>query len=155
MLFLLRRLAICIVIIYQSNFLVQVFTLLAGGIVQFVILGQNPYLSKSDQNNQCLNEIVISLLTYCFICFTDVALNVIAKYAVGFAANALVCAHLLIGILSIFSISLKRVIFLAKGFYAKRKQTMTKVSAAKPKGEKEKSVQNPKQPVNTIQEGNV
>lgn len=75
----------------------------------------------TEEYDSYFNEVVIMLTLYSFLCFTDFVTEPIFQYKMGFLASFLVCAHLVVNLVLIISITLIRLNRLAKYFYLKRK----------------------------------
>ena len=94
--FLVRRLMIAIAIVIVNQVLIWQIMLMASQIVASVIIIGNvrPYRHPSKRKIEIFNEIILMVVMYTIICFSDLVPNIEARFTIGYVCMATISTHL-------------------------------------------------------------
>ena len=107
--FLLRRLTLAFAVTVTSEILIaQIYLVVAQSLIALIILEYvKPLKSTAAHKNEIFNEVVMILILYTFISFTDWVPSLEAKFKLGYLSCGLIVLHLLINIFIMLTSSIK------------------------------------------------
>lgn len=97
--FLVRRLALCAVVIYTDSMVYQFLVIIATCVWQVkLVTTVKPYKTIFHHHMEILNEVLIMLVVYTFMLFSDFVTNVEMQFKIGYFACGFVTLHLVMNI---------------------------------------------------------
>ena len=94
----------------SKSLVVQIYIIWFQSIIALLILEYvKPFKEKSARINEIFNEVVMMLLLYTFICYSNWGPDSGSKFKIGFISCGLVSLHLLINISKMFITTIKNV----------------------------------------------
>ena len=92
----------------SETLIVQIYLVVTQSLIALIILEYvRPLKSNAAHKNEIFNEIVMLLLLYTFISFTDWVPNLETKFKLGYVACGLIVLHLMINIFIMLTSSIK------------------------------------------------
>ena len=99
------------VTVTSQTLILQIYLIVAQSLISVIILEYvRPLKSSSARKNEIFNEVVMILLLYTLISFTEWGPNIETKFMLGFVTCGLVSLHLLINIGIMITSSTKGVV---------------------------------------------
>ena len=96
------------VTVTSKTLIVQIYIVVAQSLTALIILEYvRPLKSNAAHKNEIFNEIVMTLLLYTLISFTDWVPNMEAKFKLGYITCSLIVLHLMINIFIMLTSSIK------------------------------------------------
>ncbi len=129
--FLFRRYLLGVTVVFQKHLILQVYISIFGSVVSLILVGFcDALLEKKATYNEYLNESMIMLSLYTFMCFSDFVPDPVMQMNIGYASCLLVLAHLGYNISTMTGTSIFQLTQQIKRWRAKRNSNSKRVSNA-------------------------